>query len=94
MMWEREMCLLQHLSHMQSERGRYFIRSANSGPGQARPQPLARAYFSPATASCDRICGQAASPSAMAATNKCLARSNKSCAVGEATKIQITLASN
>jgi hypothetical protein len=48
MMWEREngSLLLQHLSHMQSERGRCSIRSANLGPGLARPPaPTAGAFF-------------------------------------------------
>ena len=47
-MWEREngSLLLQHLSHMQSERGRCSIRSANLGPGLARPPaPTAGAFF-------------------------------------------------
>ena len=48
MMWKRENAslLLQHLSHMQSERGRCSIRSANLGPGLARPPaPTAGAFF-------------------------------------------------
>jgi hypothetical protein len=71
------MCLLQHLSHMQSEEA--DVRSALLTEALARlaPQPLAGAYFRPAS-----------SPSAMAATNKCLARSNKSRPRANATKKQ------
>jgi hypothetical protein len=44
------MCLLQHLSHMQSEE-RCLIRSANLGPGPARPQPLAGLFYAALTPS-------------------------------------------
>jgi hypothetical protein len=64
MMWEREnrSLLLQHLSHMQSARGRCSIRSANLGPGLARPQLQRPGPFSlvsswhPPTVSCYRTC--------------------------------------
>src|SRR5262249_59963799 len=59
MMWERENAslLLQHLSHMQSERGRCSIRSANLGPGLARPGPFSSvSSWPPPTVSCYRTC--------------------------------------
>jgi hypothetical protein len=79
MMWEREngSLLLQHLSHMQSERGRCSIRSANLGPAWLAPQLQRPGPFSsvswgpPPTVSCYRPCAadrtaarQAASPRA------------------------------
>jgi hypothetical protein len=84
------MCLLlQHLSHMQSERGRCSIRSANLGPGLARPQLQRPGPFSsvsswpPPTAHLRRRSHRC---QAMAATNKCLAQSNKSPHRANATK--------
>jgi hypothetical protein len=93
------MFLLQHLSHMQSEKGRCLIRSANSGLARLASQPLAGAYFfGEFLAAADslvlprphrrshRCYRRAALPSEMAAANKCLAQSNKSRTGGEATK--------
>jgi hypothetical protein len=70
-----------------------LIRSANSGPGQARPPAPGQGLFPSADSllrpprAADRIAARrAASPSAMAATNKCLAQSNKSCRADVATR--------
>src|SRR5215470_13613096 len=81
MMWEREngSLLLHHLSHMQSERGRCSIRSANLGPGLARPPaPTAGAFFfREFVASADsfllpQLRRRSHRCQAMAAMNKCL----------------------
>jgi hypothetical protein len=65
-----------------------------SPPGPQRPGPFSSvSSWPPPRVSCYRTCAadrtaarRAASPSAMAATNKCLAQSNKSRTAGAATK--------
>jgi hypothetical protein len=88
MMWERENgSLLQHLSHMQSEEADVRPALLTEALARLAPQPQRPGPFSsgefvdfllPHLRRRSHCCRRAASPSAMAATNKCLARNNKS----------------
>ena len=98
MIWERDWLSPPptSFSHMQSERGRCSIPSANLGPGLARPPaPTAGAFFfGEFVTSADsfllpHLRRRSHRCQAMAAKNKCLAQSNKSRAGGKATKKRI-----
>jgi hypothetical protein len=93
------MCLLQHLSHTQSEeRADFSAALLTEALARLASQPLAGAYIfdefrglrrkphSTAPAPDRTAARGAASTSAMAATNKCLAQSNKSRSESESTK--------
>src|SRR5262249_38658544 len=94
--------LLQYLSHMQSEEKPMFdpLCKLRPRPGSP-PSSTGRGFFysvsscPPPIVSCYRTCAadrtaarRAASPSAMAATNKCLAQMNKSRTAAKATREQ------